>query len=132
MNDFSWLIVLLWAALGIPLSAQQQGASLREEPLCVENSPERRGEVGCSIVEDKVLPSTPKGPVFWHIDRFKSGEQAKAAVSATSVALEAHGAWWLMSVEGQTDDHHHGEHVAAIKLLPLPEAPKLSMRVLSA
>jgi quercetin dioxygenase-like cupin family protein len=104
----------------------------QEEPLCVENSPERRGEIGCSIIDTKLLPADLKEPVFWHIDRFKSGEPARAAVGPTSIAFEAHGAWWLMSVAGENNDHHGGEHIASVKLSPLPSAPRYAMRVLSA
>ena len=38
--------------------------SAQEEPLCVENSPERRGEIGCSIVENKPLPAESQGAVI--------------------------------------------------------------------
>ena len=104
----------------------------QEEPLCVENSPERRGEIGCSIVETKLLPAELKEPVFWHIDRFDNGELARAAVGPTSIAFEAHGAWWLMSVSVESKDHHGGEHVAEVKLSPLSPPRRYSMRVLSA
>ncbi len=36
------------------LSANMAGAQLAAN--CVENSPERRGNVGCSIIEVKLLP----------------------------------------------------------------------------
>ncbi len=62
--------VLLFVCFGRSAKPPAQGeGSLREEPLCVENSPERRGEFGCSIVEIKELPSDLRAPVFWHIDR---------------------------------------------------------------
>jgi quercetin dioxygenase-like cupin family protein len=104
----------------------------QEEPLCVENSPERRGEIGCSIIEIKALPANLKEPVFWHIDRFENGESARAAIGPTSIAFQAHGVWWLMSVESESADHHGGEHVAQVKLSPLPQAAKYSMLVISA
>ena len=104
----------------------------QEEPLCVENSPERHGEIGCSVIETKLLPADLKEPVYWHIDRFASAGPAQRAVGPTSIAFEAHGSWWLMSVEGESSDHHGGEHVAQVKLSPLPAAPRYSMRVLSA
>lgn len=132
MGGLSLLLTLLSILPGNPRSPSTQGNSLREEPLCVENSPERKGEFGCSIVEDKTLPDNIKDPVFWHIDRFGSSEAAKAAVGTASIAFEAHGGWWLMSVERDNNHHHGGEHVAAVKLSPLPSAPKLSMRALSA
>jgi quercetin dioxygenase-like cupin family protein len=109
-----------------------KGASAQLEPACIENSPERRGEIGCSLVENKPLPETLKEPLFWHIDRFDSGERARAAVGPTSIALEAHGAWWLLTIESGIDDHHGGRHVTQVGLPPLPSAPKYSMLVISA
>ena len=100
--------------------------------MCVENSPERRGEIGCSIVENKPLPDRLKEPVFWHIDQFDSAESAKAGTGPSSMAFEAHGAWWLMSVGLESNDHHGGEHIAQVKLSPLPAASSYSMLVISA
>jgi quercetin dioxygenase-like cupin family protein len=98
---------------------------------CVENSPERRGEIGCSIIEKKPLPVGLKEPVFWHIDRFDSAERARTAVGPASVAFEAAGTSWLMTIESQTSDHHGGRHVTQVGPLPLPQAPKYSMQVQS-
>lgn len=109
------------------VSAQE----LREEPLCVENSPERHGEIGCSIVEIKTLPVL-KEPVYWHLDRADSGERAHAALGPATIAFQAHGSWWVMSVTSQKAGHHDGEHVAWVKLSPLPKAAKYSMLVISA
>jgi hypothetical protein len=91
-------------------------ATAQLEPACVENSPERRGEIGCSLVENKPLPGTLKEPLFWHIDRFASGERARAAIGSTSIAFEAHGSWWLMSIESKTSAHHGGRYIALAKL----------------
>ena len=100
--------------------------------MCVENSPERRGEIGCSIVEKKPLPATLTEPAFWHIDQFDSAKTAQAGVGPSSIAFEAHGAWWLMSVGPESNDHHGGKHVAQVKLSPLPKAAAYSMLVISA
>ena len=100
--------------------------------LCVENSPERKGELGCSIIENKLLPDDLKEPLFWHIDSFDSLELARAAVGPASVAFEAAGTSWLMTIESHTSNHHGGVHVAQAGPLPLPRAPKYSMQVLSA
>jgi len=99
---------------------------------CVENSPERRGETGCSIIETKVLPDGLKEPLFWHIDRFDSAEPARAAAGPASVAFEAAGTSWLMTIESATSDHHGGRHVTQVGPLPLPSAAKYSMLVQSA
>ena len=112
------------------LTANMTGAQLA--PLCVENSPERRGEVGCSIIENKPLPDGLKELLFWHIDALDSPERARAAVGPTSVAFEADGKSWLMTLESQTSDHHGGRHVAQVGPLPLLRAPKLSMQIMSA
>ena len=72
-------VVMLLAAIG----------RAQEEPVCVENSPERRGEIGCSIVEKKQLPAPLKEPAFWHVDRFDSAGRAQAGVGPSSIAFEA-------------------------------------------
>lgn len=107
-------------------------ASAQLEPACVENSPERRGEIGCSLVENKPLPATLKEPLLWHIDRFESAKAARAAVGPTSVALDAHGTSWLLTIESTADDHHGGQHVTEVALPSLPPAPKYAMLVMSA
>jgi quercetin dioxygenase-like cupin family protein len=118
-------VLLFWSLTSGTASAQLMST-------CVENSPERRGEPGCSIIEDKALPEDLRQPLFWHIDRFDSAEQARAAAGAASVAFEAAGSWWLMTVGAKTADHHGGRHVALVGPLPLPKARKYSMQVLSA
>ena len=54
---------LIGAVMLLILTARTTSAQL--EPACVENSPERRGEIGCSIVEVKPLPPTLKEPLFY-------------------------------------------------------------------
>jgi quercetin dioxygenase-like cupin family protein len=99
---------------------------------CIENSPERRGELGCSIVETKLLPPGLNEPVFWHIDRFDSLERARAAVQPTSVAFDAAGTAWLTTIETRYSDHHGGRHVTQVGPLPLPKAARYAMVVQSA
>lgn len=70
--------------------------------------------------------------MFWHIDRFDSGERALAGVGSASIAFDAHGSWWLMSVGPESQDHHGGEHIAQVRISPLPEARSYSMLVISA
>jgi quercetin dioxygenase-like cupin family protein len=112
--------------IAVPLSAAAQLMS-----TCVEDSAERRGEDGCSILETRALPTGLKGPLFWHIDRFDSPDRARAAAGPSRVAFDAAGAWWLMSIEATITDHHGGSHVSQTGPLPLPEAQKLSMVVMS-
>jgi len=99
---------------------------------CVENSPERRGQLGCSIIENKPLPDSLKEPVYWHIDRFDSATRGRTAVGPASVAFEADGKSWLMTIESTTSDHHGGRHVVQVGPLQLPRAARYSMLVQSA
>jgi len=108
------------------------GAAAQLMTTCVENSAERRGEMGCSIIASKVLPIGLKEPLFWHIDRFDSPERARAAVNQASVAFDAAGTAWLMTIEPQASDHHGGHHVTQVGPLPLPRATRYSMVVQSA
>jgi len=106
-------------------------AGQRPPVKCTENSPERRGEEGCTVLANRpLLGSLPKA-VYWHIDRFDSLEAAKKAAGPNGVAAEAHGSFWLMTVEAKTKDHHGGRHVAAIGPLAMPAAGRYSMRVIS-
>jgi len=111
--------------------ASAQGTQDRSAVKCAEDSPERRGEEGCTILASRLLSGTLTKPAYWHIDRFDSLKDAKKAAGPNGVAAEAHGGVWLMTVEGKTRDHHGGSHVALIGPLILPAAESYSMRVAS-
>ena len=98
---------------------------------CSADSPERRGEEGCTILASRPLQGSLAKPVYWHIDRFDSLEAAEKAAGADGVAAEAHGSVWLATVEAQTEQHHGGRHVAWIGPLTLPDADRYTMRVQS-
>ncbi len=123
------LVVVSVATMLASLAGQ---ALAQEEPLCVENSPERRGEVGCSIVEKKPVPASLKEPLFWHIVRANDEAAARGQVGPASIAFEAHEAWWVMSVGAETDIPRGGEQVAQTKISPLPPAASYAMLVISA
>jgi hypothetical protein len=118
-------------AVAMVLFLVQETAFAELEPKCIENSPERRGEFGCSYIGDKLLPPSIKEPLVWHIDRFDSGKAAQAGVGPTSVAFEAHGTWWLMSIESPASGHHGGRHVATVALPRLPPASQYRLLVYS-
>jgi quercetin dioxygenase-like cupin family protein len=111
--------------------ASGQNTQDRSAIKCLEDSPERRGEEGCTILANRPLSGTLARTVYWHIDRFKSLDDAKKAAGPNGVAAEAHGNVWLMTVEGKTKDHHGGRHVALIGPLILPAAESYTMRVAS-
>lgn len=103
----------------------------RPSVKCMENSPERRGEEGCSILTDRPLVGSLTKTIYWHIDRFESLEATIKAAGPNSVATEAHGSFWLLTVETRAEDHHVGQHVAQIGPLDLAPAGRYTMRVLS-
>ena len=96
---------------------------------CAQDSPERRGEMGCSIIGSKVLPDGLQKPLFWHIDRFDSPESARGAAGPASIAFEAAGTAWLMTIESEVSNHHGGRHVTQVGPLALPPAAKYAMQV---
>jgi quercetin dioxygenase-like cupin family protein len=116
----------------IGLAIYALAAEAEQPPVkCFEDSPERRGEEGCTILASKPLNAPVTQPVYWHLDRFDSLEAAKKAAGPDGVAAEAHGSVWLMTVEGKGQDHHGGRHITSIGPLPLPAAEGYSMRVMS-
>jgi quercetin dioxygenase-like cupin family protein len=127
MRRTSSIMLLTWLLLSTSTPAAAQLMS-----TCVENSPERHGGIGCSIIETKPLPEDIKPPLFWHIDRFDSLERARAAAGSASIAFEAAGTAWLTTVERESSDHHGGRHVTTVGPLPLPHVQKYSMVVQSA
>jgi quercetin dioxygenase-like cupin family protein len=120
------LAALLMTVLGV------SAASAQLMTTCAEHSPERRGELGCTIVATKALPDRLAAPVFWHLDRFASLERARAAVGPAGIAFEAAGAAWLSTIEPQTTEHHGGVHVTQVGPLSLPPAATRAMLIQSA
>lgn len=123
-------IASLTVTFALLLSTPAAWAQL--EPSCVENSPERRGEIGCSLIENKTLPAGLISPLVWHIDRFTTEAAARAAAGPTGIAFAAHGVVWLMTIEPAATDHHGGQHVAAAVLPALPPAARYAMLAMSA
>jgi quercetin dioxygenase-like cupin family protein len=105
-------------------------AQERAPVKCTEDSPERRGQEGCTILTSRPLVGSVARPLYWHLDRFDSLDAAKKAAGPNGVAAEAHGSVWLMTVEPKTK-RHHGRHVAWIGPLALPAADSYTMRVQS-
>lgn len=128
MKKLLSILLLLFALCEI---SSAQGTQDRSAVKCAADSPERRGEEGCTILANRLLSGPITGAIYWHIDRFDSLEEAKKAAGPNGVAAEAHGGVWLMTVEGQTRDHHGGRHVALIGPLNLPAAEGYTMRVAS-
>lgn len=105
--------------------------SQRPPTRCAPDSPERRGEEGCTILASRLLVGSTAAPIYWHIERYDLLSAAVKAAGPDSVAAEAHGTAWLLTVEGRTVRRHGGSDVAWIGPLALPAADRYTMRVLS-
>lgn len=103
----------------------------RASVKCMENSPERRGEEGCTILTTQLLAGSLPKELYWHLDRFNSLDAATKAAGPNGVAVEAHGFFWLLTVGGPDEFNHGGRHIARIGPLAPPAAEKYTMRVLS-
>ena len=99
---------------------------------CTVDSPERRGEPGCTIVSDKRLPVPLRAPVLWHIDEFPTLADAQRVETPWSLAIVAHGSAWLYSLEADTTDHHGGKHRAVVGPIPVRPNQLYSMMSMSA
>ena len=130
---FILLILFLFVSSCSTTRSNKEVKTAQQRPpvKCMENSPERRGEEGCTILANRPLLGSLAKTVYWHIDRFNSLEAAKQAAGTDGVAAEAHGSFWLMSVETKTENHHGGHHVAWTDALALPAVDSYSMRVQS-
>lgn len=86
MKEISMTLLLMFALCEI---ASDQGTQNRSAVKCAEDSPERRGEEGCTILASRPLSGAITGAIYWHIDRFNSPEDAKKAAGPNGVAAEA-------------------------------------------
>lgn len=128
------IFILLLFASSCSTTRNNKAAAVaidRPSVKCMENSPERRGEEGCTILTNRPLIGSLTKTVYWHIDRFDSLEAAMKAAGPNSVATGAHGSFWLLTVEMKVEDCHAGQHVTRIGPLTLPPSDGYLMRVLS-
>src|ERR1700754_1912751 len=124
------ILLIVFSCLNAQNNTDQKIAQ-RPSVKCMENSPERRGQECCSILSDRHLIGLLPKTVYWHLDRFDSLEAAIKAAGPNSVATEAHGYFWLVTVETKPEEHLVGKHVAQIGPIDLPAADQYTMRVLS-
>lgn len=103
----------------------------RASVKCMENSPERRGEEGCTILATRLLADPLPKEIYWHLDRFNSLDAAAKAAGPNGVAVEAHGDFWLLTIGGADEFDNGGRHIAKIGPLVPPSAERYTMRVLS-
>jgi hypothetical protein len=59
---------------------------------------ERTGDIGCYVLESKLLGALPDTPLFWHLYVFPSRAAAETAKSPRYSIVESFGKIWLFSI----------------------------------
>ena len=104
-----------------PAAAFIASASPAQTPAafgtCIPRDKRGADSVGCFIVTEKSVSGVGARP-FWHVDRFDTPAQARAARSSNSTFLEAFHAVWLLTIADSTWRPNGGTHMATIGPLP--------------
>lgn len=99
---------------------------------CTPDSPERRGEPGCSILAVRPLAPGRGESVYWHVDAFDSLASAQRAAGPSGFAFSAHGLAWVVRVERDTSAHRAPAHRAWVGPIPLLPNRSYMMQIMSA
>lgn len=79
---------------------------------------------------EKKLDRLPAGPLYWRIENFATLTQAQAAAGPTSLAAEADGKVWLITLGAKGGTTTAGGHmVAEIGPIPRIAAPSYLLRI---
>ena len=108
--------------------AQEEGTGGR----CVPVAERADRQIGCFIVARKQIGALPEGEVFWHIDFFGDLAAAEAAAGLRSVAVQAFGEVWLMTIDEEGWRAESGERVAEIGPLPVEDADSFNAQYMEA
>src|SRR3954468_1759249 len=74
------------------------------------------------LLARQTLPALPPGPLFWHLDRFRSTDAAQRAAGPTGSVVEAFGSAWLFTIADRRWRARGGKHVALIGPLTVEPA----------
>jgi len=76
------------------------------------------------LMARREIAALPAGPLYWHLDTFRSLEAARKAGAGTGTVVEAFGDIWLFTIDRKGWRPKGGRHVTDIG--PLPVAPASS------
>jgi quercetin dioxygenase-like cupin family protein len=80
-------------------------------------------------VAEKSLEALPEGDLYWHVETFATLDEAQAAATEYSVAAEADGQAWLLTLGPETPPGSGGEHVVTVGPIDRFDAPEYLMRI---
>ena len=116
---------LVLAIAGVSASAALGQATTRP---CTSNE-----AVGpACLIAHQDLTALPAGPVFWHLETFKSRKAAEQGAGQNSRVVTAYGKTWLFTIAPRKWCSKGGRHLAAIGPLALEPAPAYSVHYLRA
>lgn len=118
-----------------PAPDSAQADSAPAAPFACEEQGLRGGAAfGCQLLARPTVTRFPAGPLFWHLARFASREEAQAAARftdvVTEVATDAGGETWLHRFGVEADVPRGGSRAALVGPLPLPRASAYRIDVL--
>ncbi len=82
------------------------------------------------LLSHKHLPKLPAGPLYWHLDEFRSKADAERSAVQTSSVVESFGSIWLFTLERAAWRPRAGRHVSTIGPLPVKAARTYSAEYL--
>jgi quercetin dioxygenase-like cupin family protein len=100
-------------AMLLPVAAAAQGA----------------GEFVVEKVAEKSIDALPEGELYWTAETFPTLEAAEAAADTTSIAAEAGGRAWLLTLGPETAAGHGGEVLATVGPIDRFDAPEYLLRI---
>jgi hypothetical protein len=111
-----------WAYGGASVgAAQEEGTGGR----CVPRAERGERKLGCFVMAREEIGALPPSEIYWHIDVFPDLVSAETAAGPRSVAVEAFGEYWLLTVEVGGWQPGGGKRVAEIGPLPIDTADAL-------
>jgi hypothetical protein len=130
------LLVTTTLALGAwAPGAAVVGAAAKEEGSggrCVPVAERGKRKLGCYVIAREQIGALRSGEVYWHIDAFPDLAAAEAAAGPRSVAAEAFGESWLLTIEERGWRSGGGERVAEIGPLPVEPADAFTAQYMEA
>jgi hypothetical protein len=129
------LLMTTTLALGAWLSG---GASVRagqEEGTggrCVPVAERGDRQLGCYVIAREQIGTLPQKAVYWHIEAFPDLVSAETAAGPRSIAVEAFGESWLLTVEEAGWQSDGGKRVAEIGPLPIEPADAFTAQYMEA
>lgn len=112
------------ASLGVA-QTQDAGAVVPSHPCHFSRDTPPRPGPACLLAHQE-LGALADGPVYWHIDTFKSQAAARSAQGSTGTIVADYGTVWLFTIAGEHWSAKGGTHIATIGPLPVRKAAAFS------